>query len=148
MPYDLLSHFPHNCSRTYYTVCLILDKKTIMSNIKVWEFKYTLLKFLFLLPKTKHFSYSNIFHINYLRHFRISTFEKKYCFVTSYPLLTLRVARPVTLKYSFSGFPWWSTGWEATYQCRRHEFDHWSRKIPHAAGQLIPCTTMTEAPTA
>ena len=37
MPYDLLSHFPHNYSHTYYTVCLILDKKTIMSNIKVWD---------------------------------------------------------------------------------------------------------------
>ena len=31
-------------------------------------------------------------------------------------------------------------------QCRGHEFDPRSRKIPHAAEQLSPCTTTTEAP--
>ena len=30
-------------------------------------------------------------------------------------------------------------------QCRRHGFDPWSGKIPHAAEQLSPCTTATEA---
>ena len=29
-------------------------------------------------------------------------------------------------------------------QCRRHGFDPWSRKIPHATVQLSPCTTITE----
>ena len=29
-------------------------------------------------------------------------------------------------------------------QCRGHEFEPWSRKIPYAAGQLSPCTTTTE----
>ena len=28
-------------------------------------------------------------------------------------------------------------------QCRGHRFDPWSRKIPHAAEQLSPCTTTT-----
>ena len=30
-------------------------------------------------------------------------------------------------------------------QCRAREFDPWSRKIPHAMGQLSLCTTSTEA---
>ena len=29
-------------------------------------------------------------------------------------------------------------------QYRRHEFDTWPRKIPHATEQLKPCTTTTE----
>ena len=36
---------------------------------------------------------------------------------------------------------WWLSGKECTCQCRRHEFDSWSGKIPHAAGQLSQCTT-------
>ena len=34
---------------------------------------------------------------------------------------------------------------ESTCQCRGHGFDPWSGKNPHAAGQLRPCTTTTEA---
>ena len=29
------------------------------------------------------------------------------------------------------GLPCWISGKESTYQCRRHRFDPWSRKIPH-----------------
>ena len=32
-------------------------------------------------------------------------------------------------------------------QCRGHGFDPWSGKIPHAAEQLSPCATTTEAHT-
>ena len=39
------------------------------------------------------------------------------------------------------GLPWWSSGYESTCQCRGHRFDAWSRKIPHAAGQLSLCAT-------
>lgn len=28
-------------------------------------------------------------------------------------------------------------------QCREHEFDSWSKKIPHAMEQLCPCTKIT-----
>ena len=31
---------------------------------------------------------------------------------------------------------WWSSGKESACQGRGHEFDPWSRKIPHATGQL------------
>ena len=34
---------------------------------------------------------------------------------------------------------------ESDHQCRRHELDPWSGNIPHAVGQLSPCTTR-EAP--
>ena len=34
---------------------------------------------------------------------------------------------------------------KTVYQCRGHGFDPWCRKIPHAVGQLGPCTTTTEA---
>ena len=30
------------------------------------------------------------------------------------------------------GLPWWFSGKESTYECRRHRFHPWSRKIPHA----------------
>ena len=38
----------------------------------------------------------------------------------------------------------WLSGSESACQCRRHEFNHWSRKISHAAEQLSLCTTTTE----
>ena len=40
--------------------------------------------------------------------------------------------------------PWWLSGEESTCQCRRHEFDPWSGKIPCALGQLSPCITTVE----
>ena len=30
------------------------------------------------------------------------------------------------------GLPWWLSGKESTYQYKRHRFDLWSGKIPHA----------------
>ena len=42
------------------------------------------------------------------------------------------------------GLPWWLGGKESACQCRGHEFDLWSRKIPHAAEQLSPSTITTE----
>ena len=39
------------------------------------------------------------------------------------------------------GLPRWCSGYESTCQCRGHGFEPWSRKIPHAAEQLSPCTT-------
>ena len=33
-------------------------------------------------------------------------------------------------KYNFRGLPWWLSGEESTYQCRRHGSDPWSGKIP------------------
>ena len=33
-------------------------------------------------------------------------------------------------------FPWWLRGKESACQCRRHRFNPWSRKMPHAAEQL------------
>ena len=40
--------------------------------------------------------------------------------------------------------PWWFSGKESTCQCRRHGFNPWSGKIPHAAEQLSSCATATE----
>ena len=42
------------------------------------------------------------------------------------------------------GLPWWLSGKESACQCRRHRFNPWSRKIPHALKQLSPCTTAVE----
>ena len=44
-------------------------------------------------------------------------------------------------KCGSSGFPWWSRGQESACQCRAQGFDPWSWNIPHAMGQLSPCTT-------
>ena len=43
------------------------------------------------------------------------------------------------------GLPWWLSSKESACQCRRHEFNPWSRKIPHAVGQLNLCAATTEA---
>ena len=43
-----------------------------------------------------------------------------------------------------SRLPWWLNGKEFTWQCRRHGFDPWFGKIPHASGQLSLRTTTTE----
>ena len=39
---------------------------------------------------------------------------------------------------------WWLSGWRSTCQCRRHRFNPWSRKNPHASEQLHPRTTTCE----
>ena len=44
----------------------------------------------------------------------------------------------------FMGLPWWLSGEESTCQCRRHRFDPWSGKIPHAKQQPNSCTTTSE----
>ena len=41
------------------------------------------------------------------------------------------------LKILPQGFPWWFSAWESALQCREHQFNPWSRKIPHGIGQLI-----------
>ena len=39
------------------------------------------------------------------------------------------------------GLPWWLSGKQFTCRGRRHGFDSWSGKIPHAAEQLRVCAT-------
>ena len=41
--------------------------------------------------------------------------------------------------------PWWLRGIESTCECRRHGFDPWSRRIPHALEQLSLCAPVIEA---
>ena len=43
------------------------------------------------------------------------------------------------------GFPWWLSGKESACQCREHEFDPWSGKIPHAMEQWSLWITTTQA---
>ena len=50
----------------------------------------------------------------------------------------------ITNQNTTRGFPWWLSGKESTYQCRRHGFDPWSGKIPHAEEQLSPWATTSE----
>ena len=38
--------------------------------------------------------------------------------------------------------PWWLGDKESAFQCRRHGFSPWSRKIPQAAEQLSPVTQL------
>ena len=47
-------------------------------------------------------------------------------------------------KKEYRGLPWGLSGKESACQCKRHGFDSWSQKIPHASEQLSPCTTTTE----
>ena len=45
----------------------------------------------------------------------------------------------------FKELPWWLSGKESTCQCRGYWFNSWSKKIPHAMGQLSLCATTTGA---
>ncbi|KAJ8778854.1 hypothetical protein J1605_013088 [Eschrichtius robustus] len=47
-------------------------------------------------------------------------------------------------KWAGLGLPWWRSSWESTCQCRRHGFDPWSGKIPHAVEQVSLCATAAE----
>ena len=49
----------------------------------------------------------------------------------------------LALKHCFR-LPWWLSGGESTCQFRRHGFDPWSGRIPHASEQLSPCGPTTE----
>ena len=40
--------------------------------------------------------------------------------------------------------PQWLGGKESACQCKRHRFDTWVRKIPHAVEQLNLCATTTD----
>ena len=51
------------------------------------------------------------------------------------------------LKAMVPGLPWWSSGYESACQCRGHGSDPWSRRIPHATGQLSPQAATAEAHT-
>ena len=42
------------------------------------------------------------------------------------------------------GLPWWLRDKESNCQFRKHGFNLWSRKIPHAMEQLGPCATTIE----
>ena len=66
---------------------------------------------------------------------------------------SLSIGRKTHFKFSFSdrtvrmwisGLPWWLSGKESTCQCRRHGFDPWSGKIPHAVEQLSQRITTIE----
>ena len=63
-------------------------------------------------------------------------------------LLSEPPGKPITPSYALKkkpgGLPWWFSGWEYAYQGTGHKFDPWSRRIPHASGQLNPCATTTE----
>ena len=43
-----------------------------------------------------------------------------------------------------SGTPWWFSGKDFAFQCKRHQYDPWSRKIPHAAEQQSLCAPTLE----
>ena len=45
---------------------------------------------------------------------------------------------------SFTGLPWWRSGWESACQCRGHGFEPWSGRISHATEQLGPWATAAE----
>ena len=43
-----------------------------------------------------------------------------------------------------SGLPGWLSGKESACQCRKHGFNIWVRRIPHASEQLSWCATTTK----
>ena len=60
------------------------------------------------------------------------------------PRTSLLLSDGMNGKRILLGLPWWCSGWESACQCRRHRFEPWSGKIPHAAEQPGPWATTTE----
>ena len=60
------------------------------------------------------------------------------------PALSSAIGGTFSCKICSHGLPWWRSGWESACQCREHEFEPWSGKIPHATEQLGPWATATE----
>ena len=55
------------------------------------------------------------------------------------------IAKWLIQEKTISGLPWWLSGKESAWQCKRLVFDPWSRKITYANEWLNLCTTTTEA---
>ena len=95
---------------------------------------------------------------------RLPMLALKWCFLSCFPLSpqTLLIGMPsfqglaaILLKADslkkkkkqtkiFLGLPWWLSGGEFTCQRRRHGYDPWSRRIPHATEQRSPSATTIE----
>ena len=58
--------------------------------------------------------------------------------------LTWLIIREMQMKTTMRELPWWLSGKDSLCQCRRHGFNPWSGRIPHALDQLNLCTTTTE----
>ena len=56
-----------------------------------------------------------------------------------YHYIPIRMAKIIMIE-----LPSWLRGKESACQCRRHRFDTWSRKIPHATEKWNPCATAIE----
>ena len=63
--------------------------------------------------------------------------------ITKFFLIVLPFRLNLKRTHGAGGLPWWLSGKESTCQCRRHWFDPWAGKIPHAAERLSPCATTT-----
>ena len=55
-----------------------------------------------------------------------------------------QASQHVSLKMGHMRASWRLSSKESTCQCRRHMFDPWAKKIPHAVEQLSPCATTIE----
>ena len=71
--------------------------------------------------------------------------EKKSLLVFLNLLIYSSFTAILALYKGMTRLPSWSSCYESACQCRGHELDPWSGKIPHATGQLGPSTATTEA---
>ena len=58
---------------------------------------------------------------------------------------TIEMRKKEELRIFWFRLLWWLRSKESACQCRGHEFNPWSRKIPHAAEQLSLCAPTTAA---
>ena len=79
------------------------------------------------------------------------TFRTKMPTFSEFPVFLFRALTLYTLSNSVLrkiGGASFGVQWlRITCQCRGHQFDPWSRKVPHAIGRLSPWATATEAQT-
>ena len=73
-----------------------------------------------------------------------ATIENKFICKSTFTMKLNSVFESYFKKQPNIGLPWWLSDKESACQCRRHRFDPWSGKIPHAMEQLSPCATTTE----
>ena len=90
-------------------------------------------------------------HFQYLIFLFIPTFYVCHLSFVLRPFFSFACILPLPLVWKLytllkfdKGLLWWLSGKEFAYHCRRHKFNRWSRKIPHAVEQLSPCATTIE----
>ena len=84
-------------------------------------------------------------HYSSIRNQILLKLARKHWFLNLTPEQNFWHSQFILFKKWSWGLSWWPSGKESACQGRRHKFEPWSGKIPHAMEQLSPCARTTES---